>query len=279
MNVPVETSLNVPLAATDLSSAHAPAVPFLEIRDLRVHYGAHCALGDVNLPVRGRAITAVIGPSGCGKTSLLNALNRLSEMIPGCRVSGQVLIAGTPMLTPATDPRVLRRRVGTIFQRPNPFPFSIFRNLDLPLRERGVRAASERGARIEQALRDVGLWREVCDRLHSPALALSGGQRQRLCIARAIVLEPEILLMDEPCSALDPQASAVIEDLILGWRGRYTVIVVTHNLAQARRVADDAAMFWTRDGCGALVEWGSAARIFQRPASPVTAAYVEGRRG
>lgn len=251
----------------------------ITIEDLGVSYGAHHALRGVTMDVAPGAIMALIGPSGCGKTSLLNALNRLTDLIPGCRVQGRVRLAGVSIHAPGTEVRQLRRRVGMVFQRPNPFPFSILHNLDLPLREHGVRTASERRDRAEQALREVGLWPEVCDRLQTPALSLSGGQRQRLCIARAIVLQPEVLLLDEPCSALDPQASATVEDLILGWRQRYTVVLVTHNLAQARRVADHVAMFWTRQGSGELIEHDSVGNIFGRPGHPLTAAYVEGRQG
>lgn len=251
----------------------------MAIEDLGVSYGAHHALRGVTMDVPPAAITALIGPSGCGKTSLLNALNRLTDLIPGCRVRGRIELGGISIHAPGTEVLQLRRRVGMVFQRPNPFPFSILHNLDLPLREHGVRAASERRDRAEQALREVGLWPEVRDRLQTPALSLSGGQRQRLCIARAIVLQPEVLLMDEPCSALDPQASATVEDLIQSWRRRYTVVLVTHNLAQARRVADHVAMFWTREGSGELIEHGSVENIFGRPGHPLTAAYVEGRQG
>ena len=260
-----------------LPTAHH--VPAMTLSGLSVSYAGDCALRDVTLDIPPGNITALIGPSGCGKTSLLNALNRMTDLIPGCRVGGQAHLGSLDLLGDAIDLKALRRRVGMVFQRPQPFPFSIARNLDLPLREHGIRAASERADRAEQALRDVGLWAEVCDRLTGPALSLSGGQRQRLCIARAIALEPEILLMDEPCSALAPHASAVVEDLIISWRNRYTVVMVTHNLAQARRVANQVAMFWVEAGSGVLIEHGPADAVFDAPRHPVTAAYVSGQHG
>ena len=173
----------------------------------------------------------------------------------------------------------LRRRVGMLFQKPNPFPLSIIRNIEFPLKEHGVKNREKIDEVVEDALRDVGLWDEVKDRLKSPALALSGGQQQRLCLARAIALKPDVLLMDEPCSALDPLSSEVVEDLIANLRGKYTVLVVTHNLAQAKRIADDVALFWVQDGAGQLIESGSVTQIFASPQHPLTAAYVTGRRG
>ncbi len=251
----------------------------LQTRDLTVRYRGRVALRGVNLTVADGSVTALIGPSGCGKTSLLNCVNRMTDLITGCEVSGTLRLFGEDVLADGRNLLALRRRVGMIFQRPNPFPLSIRRNLDLPLREYGIRSASERAGRIEQALRDVGLWPEVMDRLDDPALTLSGGQRQRLCIARAIALEPQVLLMDEPCSGLDPHATATIEDLIHGWRGRYTVLIVTHNLAQARRVSDHTAVFWLQDDAGTLIEQGPTGALFAAPCHPVTADYVAGRTG
>lgn len=224
-------------------------------------------------------ITAVIGPSGCGKSSFLACLNRLSDLLPSCRVDGEVRIGETRVFDPATDVVALRRRVGMIFQKPNPFPLSIRRNLELPLKEHGMRDRVERAAVIQRALADVGLWAEVSGRLDASALDLSGGQQQRLCLARALALEPEVVLLDEPCSALDPIASGVVEDLIARLRGRYTVIIVTHNLAQARRIADRVAFFWVRDGVGRLIEEGEVDKIFEQPDDELTAAYVRGARG
>ncbi len=251
----------------------------LQALDLTVRYRGRAALRGVNLTIADGSVTALIGPSGCGKTSFLNCINRMTDLIAGCEVSGRLRLFGEDVLTDGSNLLALRRRVGMIFQRPNPFPLSIRRNLDLPLREYGIRSASERAGRMEQALRDVGLWPEVIDRLDDPALALSGGQRQRLCIARAIALEPQVLLMDEPCSSLDPHATAAIEALIQNWGGRYTVLIVTHNLAQARRVSDHTAMFWLQDGAGTLVEHGPTGTLFAAPRHPVTADYVAGRAG
>jgi len=258
-------------------------VPHLSIENLAVSYGDTPVLSDVSLDIYKGCITALIGPSGCGKTSFLNALNRLTDLIPGARVEGRLrLVDGAnslDLLDPGLDVRALRRRVGMIFQRPNPFPLSIRRNLELPLREHGMRRADALAHKIETALSDVGLWEEVRDRLDAPALALSGGQQQRLCIARALVLEPEILLMDEPCSALDPIASGVVEEMIQSLSGRYTVVIVTHNLAQARRIGNYAAFFWMRERIGQLVEFGRCRQIFDAPVHPATADYIGGMRG
>jgi phosphate transport system ATP-binding protein len=253
--------------------------PFLWTERLTLRYGDKTALDGVSLSVvRGR-ITALIGPSGCGKTSLLNCLNRLVDLIPGCRVTGRVRVDGLDIFDPKTDVLTLRRRVGMIFQKPNPFPFSIRRNLEFPLREHGVRDRRRLEEKVETALRDVGLWDEVKDRLNGSAMALSGGQQQRLCLARALVLGPEALLLDEPCSALDPISAGVIEDLIGRMRDQLTLVVVTHNLAQARRIADYAALFWVRDGAGQLIEYGPTKQVFEDPREKLTADYVSGMRG
>jgi phosphate transport system ATP-binding protein len=253
--------------------------PRMRIANVSVRYGERTVLDQVSLDIHRGCITALIGPSGCGKTSFLSALNRLTDLVPGAHVSGSVLLDGEDVFDPKLDLMALRRRIGMIFQNPNPFPLSIRRNLELPLREHGVRGRKVVAEKIEKALRAVGLWAEVGDRLDSPALALSGGQQQRLCIARALVLEPEVLLMDEPCSSLDPISSAVVEDLILELRGRYTVIIVTHNLAQARRIANYAAFFWMKERVGKLIEFDRCQRLFDAPAHELTAAYVSGARG
>jgi phosphate transport system ATP-binding protein len=253
--------------------------PLVRARGLTLRYGSTVAFAEVTLDVHAGCITALVGPSGCGKTSFLSCINRLTDLIPETRVSGELRLGDVDLLDPRLDAIALRRRVGMVFQRPNPFPLSIRRNLDLPLREHGMRSRARRADATERALRDVGLWDEVKDRLGSPGLALSGGQQQRLCIARALVLEPEVLLMDEPCSALDPLAGGVVEDLIAGLRGRVTVLIVTHNLAQARRIADWAALFWKQDEAGRLIEHGAVQQIFETPAQELTAAYVRGRRG
>ena len=202
----------------------------------------------------------------------------MTDMIPGCRVDGKISI-GSLDIQKTKDVISLRRRVGMIFQKPNPFPLSIRKNIEMPLKEHGIRKRSERAEIVESVLQDVGLWSEVKDRLDSSAFSLSGGQQQRLCIARALALRPEVLLMDEPCSALDPLSSGVVEELLLSFRGRYTVIVVTHNLQQARRIADYAAFFWATDGTGTLIEHGTGARIFDQPQQPLTVAYVNGKTG
>jgi len=220
----------------------------------------------------------MVGPSGCGKTSFLYCLNRLTDLIPGCRISGKINIDTVDILGSHIDVLELRRRIGMVFQRPNPFPVSIWKNLEFPLREHGVRDKGEIRTRIEGVLKGVGLWDEVKGRLHTSALALSGGQQQRLCIARALVLKPEVLLMDEPCSALDPISSGIVEDLIAGLKGKYTVLIVTHNLAQARRIADDVAVFWLQEGSGRLIEYGPKDQIFASPREELTAAYLNGTR-
>ncbi len=253
--------------------------PMIEIVKLWLSYGGKRALEDVSLDIYRGCITALIGPSGCGKTSFLSALNRLTDVIPGCEVGGNIRIGGEDIHDAAIDVARLRKTVGMVFQRPNPFPLSIRRNIEMPLREHGLRNRTELADRVEQALAAVGLWAEVKDRLGTPALALSGGQQQRLCIARALALEPSVLLMDEPCSALDPLSSAIVEDLIASLRGRYTIAVVTHNLAQARRIANYAAFFWVRERTGTLIEFGHCRQLFETPEHHLTAAYVGGARG
>ena len=253
--------------------------PHLRIRDLSIAYNNKVVLNGVSLDIYKGCITALIGPSGCGKTSFLSCLNRLTDLIPGAKVSGDIQLDRQSVLNSTLDTLALRRRVGMIFQKPNPFPLSIRRNLELPLKEHGVKSKKLLQQKIETALRDVGLWEEVHDRLDSPATALSGGQQQRLCIARAIVLEPSVLLMDEPCSALDPISSAVVEDLIKRLAGRFTVVIVTHNLGQARRIANYAAFFWMKEKVGKLIEFDRCIHLFETPSHDLTAAYVSGASG
>ncbi len=253
--------------------------PHLQIQDLTVSYDSNLVLSQVSIEIYKGCITALIGPSGCGKTSFLSTLNRLTDHHDNVEVGGRILFEGKDLLNDAIDTLRLRRRIGMIFQRPNPFPLSIWRNLELPLKEHGVRDQQQRDQKIEKALKDVGLWDEVFDRLDASALSLSGGQQQRLCIARALVLEPEILLMDEPCSALDPISSALVEELILRLRGQYTVVIVTHNLAQAQRVANYAGFFWMSERVGKLIEFGSCRHLFESPTHELTAAYVSGAQG
>lgn len=254
-------------------------VPHLCIENLSVTYGVTTVLNEVSLDIYRGCITALIGPSGCGKTSFLSTLNRLTDLVPGAKVNGSIQFEGGDVLDKRLDVLALRRKIGMIFQKPNPFPLSIRRNLELPLREHGIHRREALDNKVETALRNVGLWDEVRDRLDSSALALSGGQQQRLCIARALVLEPSVLLMDEPCSALDPISSGVVEELILRLCGRYTIVIVTHNLAQARRIANYAAFFWMRERVGKLIEFGSCRPLFDTPINPLTAAYVSGTSG
>jgi len=254
-------------------------IPHIQVENLAVSYHGRQVLEGVSLDINKGCITALIGPSGCGKTSFLSTLNRLTDLIPGSRVHGSIRIDGEDVRDPRLDVLALRRKVGMIFQKPNPFPLSIRRNIEMPLREHGLHQRGDIDGRIERALRDVGLWEEVRDRLDSPALALSGGQQQRLCIARALALEPSILLMDEPCSALDPIASAVVEELIRSLCNRYTVVIVTHNLAQARRVANYAVFFWMTERVGKLIEFGRCQSLFDSPRNDLTAAYVTGISG
>ncbi len=255
--------------------------PILHIhaKDLSIRYHQRMALQQVNLAINQGCITALVGPSGCGKTSFLMSINRLTDLIPGCQVSGQLELKGTNILAASANLLQLRRKVGMIFQKPAVFPFSIKRNLEIPLREHGWKDKTTLSSRIESALSQVGLWNEVKDRLDQPAQALSGGQQQRLCLARALVLSPEILLLDEPCSALDPLSSGIVEDLIMDLRGQLTIVIVTHNLAQARRMADHVAVFWSIKGKGQLLEYGPAQSIFDSPQHELTAAYISGARG
>lgn len=253
--------------------------PHISITDLSIKYNEKLALTDVSLPIFRSSITALVGPSGCGKSSFLSTLSRMSDLIPGCKVDGNILLNDVDVYAPATNVLSLRREVGMIFQRPNPFPFSIRENIAMPLKEHGVKDHDERDNRIREALEDVGLWSEVKDRLATSALALSGGQQQRLCIARAIALRPSILLMDEPCSALDPMSSRVIEELILQLLPKYTVVIVTHNLAQARRISNFTAVFWNTNQVGTIVEFGPTHQVFSNPTHELTKAYLSGAQG
>ncbi|MBL4846398.1 MAG: phosphate ABC transporter ATP-binding protein [Planctomycetes bacterium] len=250
-----------------------------EAENLTLVYGDTPAFEGVSLSIPAGEITALVGPSGCGKTSFLMSLNRLSDLVPNCRVTGSLRLGGQDILSSEVDLIALRRRVGMIFQKPNAFPFSIRKNLTFPLQEHGVRDRDKLATLVEASLRDVGLWDEIKDRLDAPALSLSGGQQQRLCLARALALKPEVLLLDEPCSALDPLSSGVVEDLIVSLRGRYTIVIVTHNLAQARRVADQVAVFWVQGGAGRLIESGSVGQVFEDPQDELTRSYVTGQRG
>jgi len=255
---------------------HEPAV---ELDGVAVHYGGRLVASDVCLKIAHAKITALIGPSGSGKSSLLQAINRLTDLIPGCHVSGRIRVSGRDVSREDMDVQQLRRRVGMIFQKPTPFPVSIRRNLELPLREIGISNRQQLGRVVEETLQSVGLWDEVQTRLDEPATKLSGGQQQRLCLARTLTLNPEVLLLDEPCSALDPQSTQVIENLLLEMRGRCTIVIVTHNLAQARRLADRVALLWPIDAVGRLIECGDTRQMFEAPQRSETADYVSGRAG
>lgn len=270
--------------ANDVAPGVAPgpadgAPPLWRVCDVTVRYGRKVAVSSVSMDLLKGGVTAIIGPSGCGKSSFLSCLNRLALAIDGCSVSGRITLGGQNILAPRIDEIALRKRIGFIFQRPNPFPLSIRRNLELPLREHGMRGRAALDEAVETALQSVGLWNEVKDRLDSPAQLLSGGQQQRLCIARALVLQPEALLMDEPCSALDPIATGVIEDLVESLKRRLTIVIVTHNLRQAKRLGDHVALFWSHDGCGQLLETGEADQIFHAPAQDLTRLYISGGIG
>jgi len=256
----------------------SPADIALSVHNLGVRYGDREALRGVSLDVPQGAITAIVGPSGCGKSTFLACFNRLIDLQPGARVTGSILHGGADILGPGVDLLALRRRIGMVFQKPNPFPSGIRRNLELPLREHGI-AKARIPEIIETSLRAVGLWNEVRDRLDAPARSLSGGQQQRLCIARTLALDPEIILFDEPCSALDPLASGVVEECIATLPARVTVLIVTHNLAQARRLARHLAVFWLRDGAGALVENGPAPAIFDHARDEDARRYLGGAAG
>jgi phosphate transport system ATP-binding protein len=270
---------SVKTSSTSEKNNESESNVFIRIRNLNLFYRQKQALSNVTMDFDWGGITALIGPSGCGKTSFLMCINRLIDLIPGTRATGSIQVGNMDVLNPQMDIIRLRRCVGMIFQKPNPFPLSIKRNLELPLKEKGITDKHAIEETVIKSLNDVGLWKEVKDRLNAPALALSGGQQQRLCIARALVLTPGVLLFDEPCSALDPISSSTVEELILSLKDRYTVVVVTHNLAQAKRMADSVGLFWTQDEAGQLIEAGPTQQIFENPQHELTAAYVHGIRG
>ena len=247
----------------------------LEAKNLNLWYGEHHALHDVSLSVPERSITALIGPSGCGKSTFLKTLNRMNDLIPGVRITGEVNYQGHNILAPGVDVNALRREIGMVFQKPNPFPMSIYDNVAYGPRTHGVRGKAKLDDIVERSLRGAAIWDEVKDRLKKNALGLSGGQQQRLCIARALAVEPEVLLMDEPTSALDPISTSRIEELALELKERYTIVIVTHNMQQAVRISDRTAFFLL----GELVECGETERIFSRPADKRTEDYITGRFG
>jgi phosphate transport system ATP-binding protein len=272
--VPVAAPLAPPrLPSRELVSAGTGAP--LEARDFSLFYGTSQALRSVSLVMPGHSVTAIIGPSGCGKSTLLRAFNRMNDLIPGVRTEGEIRIAGGSVLGSSVDVVDLRRRVGMVFQRPNPFPKSIFENVAFGLRMLGMNRRRDLEGRVEESLRRAALWEEVKARLDRSALQLSGGQQQRLCIARCLAVEPDVILMDEPASALDPTATGRIEELILQLKTNYTIAVVTHNMQQAARISDRTAFMLS----GELVEVDETRKLFTHPKQKITEDYITGRFG
>ena len=267
---PEETTEAPPAAAPTAERAAQ-----LSANDFSLFYGTHQALKSVTLDIPSNSVTAIIGPSGCGKSTLLRSFNRMNDLIPGVKTTGRLRFQDLDLLAASTDVVELRRRIGMVFQRPNPFPKSIFENVAFGLRMLGLKDRGELEARVEESLRRAALWDEVRDRLERSALQLSGGQQQRLCIARCLAVEPEVILMDEPASALDPTATGRIEELILDLKGRYTIVVVTHNMQQAARISDRTAFLLQ----GELVEYDDTRRVFTSPREKLTEDYITGRFG
>lgn len=245
------------------------------IKNLNFWYGDKHALKGISLSMKEKEVTALIGPSGCGKTTFLRCMNRMHDLYPGNRYEGEILLDGKNLLEKGLDLIKLRSRVGMVFQKPTPFPMSMYDNIAFGLKLMGVKSKSELTSRVEKALKDSALWEEIKDRLHEPALSLSGGQQQRLCIARAVAVEPDVILMDEPCSALDPVATAKIEDLITDMKQNYTVVIVTHNMQQAARVSQYTGFFML----GEVIEFDTTEKIFTAPANKLTEDYITGRFG
>ena len=246
----------------------------IEITGLNLHYGNFHALKDINLSIHANEITAFIGPSGCGKSTLLKSLNRMNDLVEGCKIDGKILLDGVDVYKDM-DTALLRKRVGLVFQKPNPFPMSIYDNIAFGPRTHGIRSKAKLDDIIERSLRNAAIWDELKDRLKTDALGLSGGQQQRLCIARALAVEPEVLLMDEPTSALDPISTSKIEDLALQLKEKYTIVMVTHNMQQAARISDRTAFFLL----GEVVEYDETAKIFSVPQDQRTEDYITGRFG
>ena len=275
MSAQMSTALS-PKPVTRQGDTHESRQIKISVRHLNFFYGKSQALFDVNIEIPERVVTAFIGPSGCGKSTFLRTLNRMNDIIAGTRVEGEILIDENDIYSARTDVVELRRRVGMVFQKSNPFPKSIFDNVAYGLRiNRMTSSRSELDGRIEKALRDAAIWNEVKDRLRQSALGLSGGQQQRLCIARALAIEPSVVLMDEPASALDPMSTAKIEELIVELKRQYTIVIVTHNMQQAARVSDTTAFFLM----GKLIEVNPTAKMFTNPDEKVTEDYITGRFG
>jgi phosphate transport system ATP-binding protein len=275
--VPAATVVKQPAThEAQVAPAQATQEPAVLARNLSVSFGHHQVLKSVSMEVSARAVTAIIGPSGCGKSTFLRAINRMHDLVPAARVQGQILLFGQDIYGAGVEPVIVRRRIGMVFQKSNPFPtMSIADNVTVGLRLNGVRKNAVLSQHMEEALKMAALWDEVKDRLAAPAVSLSGGQQQRLCIARALAVQPEVLLMDEPASALDPLATGRIEDLILELKKEYTIIIVTHNMQQAARISDHTAFFYL----GELVEYGLTSKIFTSPSQKQTEDYVTGRFG
>ena len=275
-------SLHLQTAAREEEEAAVlQAAQGLETRSLTAYYGGFLAVRDISLTIRANRVMALIGPSGCGKSTFVRCLNRLHEVSRGARVAGQVLLEGQDLYARGVDPVAVRRSVGMVFQRPNPFPtMSIFDNVAAGLKLGGMRGRAQLADTVERCLRQAALWDEVKDKLRQPALALSGGQQQRLCIARVLAVDPSVILMDEPCSALDPISTLRIEDLIRDLRRSVTIVIVTHNMQQAARVSDDTAFLLAEDGRGGcLVEVGPTRTMFTNPTDSRTENYITGRFG
>lgn len=249
--------------------------PILQVKDLDLWYGAHQALHSVSMDIPEKSITAFIGPSGCGKSTFLKTLNRMNDLVPGVKITGEVRYRGGDIYAPGTDVCRLRREIGMVFQKPNPFPMSIYDNIAYGPRTHGIRSKAKLDELVERSLRGAAIWDEVKDRLKKNALGLSGGQQQRLCIARALAVEPAVLLMDEPTSALDPISTSRIEELTMELKERYTIVIVTHNMQQAVRISDRTAFFLL----GELVEYGATEQVFSAPAEKRTEDYITGRFG
>ena len=249
--------------------------PILQVKDLDLWYGAHQALHSVSMDIPEKSITAFIGPSGCGKSTFLKTLNRMNDLVPGVKIAGEVRYRGEDIYAPGTDVCRLRREIGMVFQKPTPFPMSIYDNIAYGPRTHGIRSKTKLDELVERSLRGAAIWDEVKDRLKKNALGLSGGQQQRLCIARALAVEPAVLLMDEPTSALDPISTSRIEELTMELKERYTIVIVTHNMQQAVRISDRTAFFLL----GELVEYGATEQVFSAPAEKRTEDYITGRFG
>ena len=270
-----DTGLRIRTEVTAKAAAPGPSPAEIVCRNVNLAYGENHVLHDISMEMEDRRVTALIGPSGCGKSTLLRCLNRMNDLIDNVRIWGEITVKGLDINAPSTDVIEVRRRVGMVFQKSNPFPKSIYENVVYGLRIAGINDKATLDEACERSLRGAALWDEVKDRLGESGLGLSGGQMQRLCIARAIAVEPEIILMDEPCTALDPIATLKIEELIYQLKEKYTIVIVTHNLQQAARVSDKTAFFWL----GRLVEFGPTAEMFTAPKDKLTEDYITGRFG